>query len=269
MLRQIREYPALPSGGSQSREVQMSRNDIVTIKSFRNGFDVILSPAVPFEELSAELGRRFGENRSFFGNVKKAISFKGRKLDEEMEDELLRAIRENSDIDVSCIIEEDEERNDIYLRAMKQFAMAREAARSQVIIGTVRSGEVIESTYGITILGDVNPGAKIVSGGCIVILGTLYGRALAGDLVRDEDGLEVVADEGESESITSDRVFVAALRMKPEVVSVNGIRAMISSRDLRVPLLSKSSARIAFERDGEVVIESINSEFISSLGSGF
>lgn len=39
--------------------------------------------------------------------------------------------------------------------------------------GTLRSGQVISSESSVTIIGDVNPGAKIISQGNIVILGAL------------------------------------------------------------------------------------------------
>lgn len=46
--------------------------------------------------------------------------------------------------------------------------------------GTLRSGQVISSESSVTIIGDVNPGAKIISQGNIVILGALKGNAQAG-----------------------------------------------------------------------------------------
>ena len=46
--------------------------------------------------------------------------------------------------------------------------------------GNLRSGQVLESYSNITLIGDVNPGAKIISHGSIVILGSLKGNACAG-----------------------------------------------------------------------------------------
>ena len=46
--------------------------------------------------------------------------------------------------------------------------------------GTVRSGEYIESTGDLLILGDVNPGAKVSAEGNIIIWGRLLGIAHAG-----------------------------------------------------------------------------------------
>ncbi len=46
--------------------------------------------------------------------------------------------------------------------------------------GTLRSGQVISSESSVTIIGDVNPGAKIIAQGNIIILGALKGNAHAG-----------------------------------------------------------------------------------------
>ena len=47
-------------------------------------------------------------------------------------------------------------------------------------IGTLRSGEVLEAIKNVLILGDVNPGAKVIAGGDVMIWGRLLGIAHAG-----------------------------------------------------------------------------------------
>ncbi|HLT55998.1 MAG TPA: septum site-determining protein MinC, partial [Bacillota bacterium] len=44
----------------------------------------------------------------------------------------------------------------------------------------VRSGQVLEITGDLLLIGDVNPGGKVVSTGNVYILGNLYGIAHAG-----------------------------------------------------------------------------------------
>lgn len=46
-------------------------------------------------------------------------------------------------------------------------------------VGTVRSGQRIETAHNLFILGDVNPGADLIAGGNIVVFGTLRGNAHA------------------------------------------------------------------------------------------
>ncbi len=52
--------------------------------------------------------------------------------------------------------------------------------------GTVRSGEYLESSGDLLILGDVNPGAKVSSEGNIIIWGRLLGIAHAGSKGNSE-----------------------------------------------------------------------------------
>lgn len=51
--------------------------------------------------------------------------------------------------------------------------------------GRVRSGQKIETTRHVMIFGDVNPGAEIIAGGDIVILGKLSGKVHAGNPEND------------------------------------------------------------------------------------
>ncbi|MBR6329629.1 MAG: septum formation inhibitor [Lachnospiraceae bacterium] len=242
-----------------------SNNTNVTIKSFPSGFEVILSPELPFEELAKEVGAKFGENARFFGNAKKAISFVGRPLTGEEEDELVCAITGACDVQISCIIVKDESRNDVYFRAVNQFTETDEEAGSRAYTGTVRSGQTLEAEHALIIVGDVNPGAKVVSSGSIVVLGTLYGSAFAGEsLDEDAPELSMVTDEAEG-SLTAGGCFVAALEMKPSELVINGVTAHLSSKELKSPLFSKSPARIAYEKNGEIILEGITKEFLARL----
>ncbi len=45
---------------------------------------------------------------------------------------------------------------------------------------TVRSGTVVERKETIVVIGDVNPGAEIISGSNVIVLGTVRGRVSAG-----------------------------------------------------------------------------------------
>lgn len=46
--------------------------------------------------------------------------------------------------------------------------------------GTLRSGDVLETAGSVLVLGDVNPGARVVAGGHVLVWGTLRGVAHAG-----------------------------------------------------------------------------------------
>jgi septum site-determining protein MinC len=54
--------------------------------------------------------------------------------------------------------------------------------RSHVLMlaGRVRSGQKVTAKKHLTIMGDVNPGAEVVAGGDILVMGSLKGKAAAG-----------------------------------------------------------------------------------------
>jgi len=53
-------------------------------------------------------------------------------------------------------------------------------AEALIIKNTCRSGEVVRYPGDVVVFGDVNPGAEIVAGGDIMVLGALRGMAHAG-----------------------------------------------------------------------------------------
>lgn len=244
-------------------------NNSVIIKSFRNGLDVFLDPDLDFELLKTEACRKFGDSAKFFGNATIAVSFSGRKLTSTEENELIEVICGACGINICCVIEKDEDRNEVYLKALEQFAEAASAAGGQLYKGSVKAGETVRTPYSIIVLGDVNPGAKVISGGNIVVLGTLYGFAHAGYYEEDaEETFDLVDSQGEAVPGFFDRqgtCFVAALEMKSPSIAIGGSRAHIEEKALKVPLLSKNSAKICYGLDKDIYIESISKEFLRNL----
>lgn len=59
-----------------------------------------------------------------------------------------------------------------------------------IVRRTLRSGQRVHHIGSIVILGDVNPGAEVIAGGDIIVLGALRGVAHAGAM-GEEDALVV------------------------------------------------------------------------------
>jgi len=57
---------------------------------------------------------------------------------------------------------------------------------ARIVYATLRSGQRIDSEHTVVVVGDVNPGAEVVSGGDVIVLGSLRGIAHAG--AYDETG---------------------------------------------------------------------------------
>ncbi len=173
----------------------------VVLKSNPHGINLILDPDMPFTELKKEILKKFEDTDRFFKNVKIGLSFEGRVLSQEQEYEILDLIEKNTSIQVVCIIENDERIDAYYAEKIRAFEDAQAGRTGEFYKGTLRSGQVIECESSIVILGDVNPGAKIIARGNIVILGSLKGNAYAG----------AAGDES---------AFVAALDMDPVQIRI-------------------------------------------------
>ena len=94
----------------------------VIIKGNKFGFQIVLNPTLPFEELLREVAEKFRESTRFFdfsGSV--AVSFEGRNLTQGEQNLLVDTIVENSGLNISYIIDG--------ARAVEtQFAQAMEEA---------------------------------------------------------------------------------------------------------------------------------------------
>ena len=144
----------------------------VTIKSNKYGINLVLDPEIGFDELLKDVVEKFKASSTFFKNAKLALSFEGRKLSEEEEQQIISAIESNTSIEILCIVENGTRQEAVMKEQVEAFYDAvqqqyENAAAGngpeQFYRGTLRSGQVISSESSVTIIGDVNPGAKIIS----------------------------------------------------------------------------------------------------------
>jgi septum site-determining protein MinC len=120
--------------------------------------------------------------------------------------------------------------------------------------GSLRSGQTLECASSVTLIGDVNPGAKIISGGNIVILGSMKGNAHAG-------------------ASGDNSCFIFAMDMRPIQLQIGDHIAKSPDRE-RTGRFSRRKARpdteqyasqIALVRDGYICIEPMTKESRDSL----
>ena len=216
----------------------------VMIKSYKNGLSLVLDNEAPFETILEETARKFAESSKFFGNAQMVISFDGRELSVEEEKCLVDAISINSELSVLCVVGKDEEKDQEYLKAASRFTQNGGYTDGQFYKGTIRAGQVLETDASVIILGDINPGAQVISTGNIVILGTLYGHASAG-----------VSGNA--------ACFVVALEMKPTKIEIAGIEAKEPTKN--TIWKNKQAPKIAYIDGEEIKTEIITTALLNSL----
>lgn len=220
-------------------------NNSVIIKGNKYGIVVVLDEAMDFAELKTELSEKFKSASKFFDKANMAISFEGRKLSPQEEKEILDVISSNSDLNIVCVIDNDEMREKYFKKAVEEKLEELSAHTGQFYKGTLRSGQILESESSIIVLGDVNPGAKVIAKGNIIVLGALKGNAYAGA-------------NGNEDS------FVVALEMAPIQIRIGDtIARSTDSAGKQKPL--SPSAMIAFVEDRNIYIEKLDKDIISDI----
>ena len=115
--------------------------------------------------------------------------------------------------------------------------------------GTLRSGQVLKCESSIVIIGDVNPGAKIIARGNIVVIGALKGNAYAG----------AAGDES---------CFVTALLMDPVQIKIGNVIGRSADKGPWEAIRSRKRAlepQMALVCDGNILIEPITRELLNSI----
>ena len=235
----------------------------VTIKSNKYGINLVLNSDIEFDELLKDVVEKFKASANFFKNAKLALSFEGRELSNDEEQQIIAAIEENTTIEILCVVENGTRQEAVMKENVEAFYDAVQQQYENAIAetvnvpdqfyrGTLRSGQVISSESSVTIIGDVNPGAKIIAQGNIVILGALKGNAHAG--------------------CTGDRnCFIFALDMRPIQIQIGDLIAKSPDKPepkrktRRKEKTSEAEAQIAIAKDGNIYIEPITKNILNNI----
>lgn len=229
----------------------------VVIKSNRYGLTVCLDKELDFETLRKSVAEKFSESKKFFKGAELAIAFEGRVLTQEEQILLVQEIVDHAGIKVPCIVDVDAAKEAVMKQAVdhtKTPVHTQDGGDGKFYKGTLRSGQVLESETSIIVLGDVNPGATVVSKGNVVVLGSLKGSIYVG--------------AGGNEN-----TFVAALSMDPMQIRIADHIARNSDesdkKEKKKFLKKKDKAdgepMIAYVEAGNIYIEPITKEVLADI----
>ena len=116
--------------------------------------------------------------------------------------------------------------------------------------GTLRSGQVFEADGSVVVLGDVNPGGKVVAKGSVIVLGSLKGNIFAG-----VDGNE--------------NAFVVALEMSPMQIKIGDIIARSSDSGTKATKgrgkVKVVEPKIAYVYDQNIYIEDLEQNALDDI----
>ncbi len=124
-----------------------------------------------FGSIKKAVGLHASEASDFFTGVNLYLNLSGLELAYEQLDELMDIVQNYRKV------------NKIYFTARKIKEEKNEninKSKAVIINRTLRSGQQIKNQNSVVIVGDVNPGAEVISGGDIIVFGRLRGVVHAG-----------------------------------------------------------------------------------------
>lgn len=218
-------------------------NNNVLIKGNKYGLTIILDPLTDFEIIKEDLTKKIKEASKFFDQAKLALTFEGRVITNEEQKELVEVLTNNSTIEVICILDSNDKEEDNFKKKLDEKLQELSFNTGQFYKGTLRSGQMLEFEHSIIIIGDINPGAKVIAKGNIIVLGSFRGTAYAG-------------------ANGNENAFVVALEMIPMQIKIGDTigRApdQASKDNIKEP-------QIAFVENGHIVIEALNKDVIGDI----
>jgi len=149
-------------------------DDNIIIKGNRDGINAIINmnKFKDFDEMLESLIKRLSIGKVFYKGSTIKIITDIKCINEKQFCKLKNVLFEQFLIK-DCIFEDKEE------KISKAFTGIYEG-RTKFLRRTIRSGQVINYSGNVVIIGDVNAGSEIYAGGNIIILGALRGYAHAG-----------------------------------------------------------------------------------------
>ncbi|MFD3157634.1 septum site-determining protein MinC [Haloimpatiens sp. FM7330] len=172
--------------------------DRIVLKGNREGLNVVINMHVfkNFEEMLEALVKKLSRGKKFYKGATLKVTTQLRYINDK-ELRILKNVLFDEFLIRDCIFEDVDEKKDKIFRGIYE-------GRTKFLRRSVRSGQVIDYSGNVVIVGDVNPGAEIYAAGNIIILGTLKGYVHAG--------------------ITGNtNAIIAAFKMQPQILQIANV----------------------------------------------
>ena len=214
----------------------------VKLKGVGDGFWITVDPQAPEETIKEHLTLLFQRLRHLAINARVTLDMGGATGFDELVAHLTVFLKETFSVG---LVTRPPEKRSVPVERIRQRDLSRgwNHHKSDVLMlrGRVRSGQKIESRKHMVIMGNVNPGAELLAGGHVIVLGQLRGRVHAG---RSDD----------------ETATVVALEFRATHVQIGGVAS--AGLDEK----SHGNAEIAIVEKGRIVVQSyLESNLFDSL----
>lgn len=147
---------------------------MITIKGTKDGFTLFINDSCSLDEVMDELKEKLSVYKPNNDEPEVAVTVKlgNRYLNEQQKNQMNDLISSNNYFTVQAFD------SDVVLK--RDAISWKEESDIKTIRRVVRSGQVLEVTGDLLLIGDVNPGGSVVTTGNVFIMGNLLGMAHAG-----------------------------------------------------------------------------------------
>lgn len=225
----------------------MKKEEAIIFKGRGDGLELVLDEKSEYTLLRNELSRLLQTRKSFFNSENMKIKISGKPLDEYEQADLSGLLKEEfgmGSVEFSASKSQIASMSELFFKNTitpnekkstpnPPPVVEQEIRQSAFLCHTVRSGQRIEVLGDIVVIGDVNPGAELVAGGSIAVMGTMRGLAHAG-AYGDENAV-----------VAANTLSAMQLRIAAKIA--------ISPENAQTP----GYAEVARIRKGKIVIEPI------------
>lgn len=221
----------------------MENPERIVIKGTSNGVIVTIGPG-DWPSVLEQLAKKLSQRSSFFKGGRVSLAVARRLLETEEIEAVGRLLAEHHMTLWAVAGDAPETRAaaqslGLEVESTTAPAVATVAADQDSLVETtitirrtLRSGQSVEHPGSVVVIGDVNPGAKIVAGRNIIIWGRLRGSAHAGAVLADD-------------------AFVCALELSPMQLSIGNIISRAPAEAAPAEIMPE----MALVQNGQIVAE--------------
>ncbi len=223
------------------------QDELFAIKGVTDGLLISLSPTENWQSVTDHLASRIDDRSDFFAGASITVEL-GERPVPKYELSSLKALLERRGLSLAMVLSE----SDTTIKSAQALDLRTESAKPAtntdvhetmpvdseetgtkgvLFRRTLRSGRTIHSDGHVVVYGDVNPGAKVIAAGDIVVWGKLRGTVHAG------------ANGDES-------AIVCALDMNPNQLRIAGYIVTSPPGKRR-----KIMPEVALIRDSQIIVE--------------
>ena len=228
------------------------QEELIAIKGVNDGLLISLSATESWQSVTDQLAARIDEKADFYAGANITVEL-GERPVPKYELSSLKALLERRGLRLSLVRSESDTTqtsaaalavptdNHAIPERLQRIAQETppvnpEETGTQGVLfrRTLRSGRTLHSEGHVIVFGDVNPGAKVIAGGDIVVWGKLRGYVHAG-AAGDESAIVCALDMSPSQLRIADYALAPTAgkrrRIEPAVAQLRGARITVETRD--------------------------------------